>query len=565
MVVQADSRYMHRRTLAAAMLIASVSVLGFLGLSCVRADSARTDLPTINVIATLPGRSAEAVASSIATPLEQEFSKISGVKSLTSSSRQGETSIILQFDPSRGIDAASRDVQDAITQAKSKLPLEIALSFTRRDPDDVPILYLVLTSTTLPLSQVDEYAESQVARRIQMQVHVGGVPVYGAQRYALRIRLNPDALAAHGLALDQVEAGLRADKQLRPTKAADHKQRMIANRNGVHIRLGDVADLVDAVEDEQAWAMHNDRRAVILGVQRTPGSNAVEVAAAIRKLLPDFREKIPQSISIDIVENLAETDSVLGFIEAAEGTSFPEMTRYQMQATDLVRHDPAVESSISTVNGDKGRLFLHLKPLQERRRGVDEIIDELRARLAQFPGFRAHFRKPGAGRLRYILTSADFGALAEWTPKVEEKLRALRDVRDVGDDFHPGFGLTVKVDRGKARASGVPEARIETALSIFYGNHRVSNEPAVILELQPGWLGRPDALSKVYVSSDGDKLAPLGTLATLDRGDRLAVVNHTGSLPSVTISFDLRPGANIDKAIAEIRLPSTVKGSFVRN
>lgn len=381
------------RALPAAMLFAGVGALGFLGLSCVRADSAKTDLPTVNVVATLPGRSAETVASSIATPLEREFSKILGVKSLTSSSRQGETSITIQFDPSRGIDAAARDVHAAIAKAQSTLPPEMAsLSFITRDPADLPILYLALTSTTLPLSQVDEYTESLMAPRIQMQVHVGGVSVYGAQRHAIRIRLNPDALLAYGLALDRVEAALRADSQWRPSKAAEFKQTTIAHRNGVPVRLGDVADLADGVEDEEAWAWYNDRRAVILGVHRTQGSNSVEVVAAIRKVLPDFREKTPQSINIDIVETLSGTDSVLGSLEAAEGTSFSQMTRYQMQATDLMRRHPAVESAISMVNGTEGRLFLHLKPLKELRRNVDEIVAELRTRLGQFPGFRAHLQ-----------------------------------------------------------------------------------------------------------------------------------------------------------------------------
>jgi HAE1 family hydrophobic/amphiphilic exporter-1 len=218
---------------------------------------------------------------------------------------------------------------------------------------------------------------------------------------------------------------------------------------------------------------------------------------------------------------------------------------------------------ISIVNGEGGQLFLHLKPPKERRRNVEEIIDELRTRLTQFPGFRLYLRKPGTAPLRYILTSTDFGALAQWTPKVEEKLRALPEVRDIRDDLHPGSSSTINVDRAKARASGIPEARIETALSIFDGV-KVSNELPVILELQPGWLNRPEALSKLYISGEGDKLVPLATLATLDRVSGLAVVNHTGQFPSVTISFDLRPGANIDKALKEIRLPPTVNGSLAR-
>jgi HAE1 family hydrophobic/amphiphilic exporter-1 len=235
-----------------------------------------------------------------------------------------------------------------------------------------------------------------------------------------------------------------------------------------------------------------------------------------------------------------------------------------MQAASLVSRDPAVESAISTVNDEAGgQIFLHLKPLKEGRRDVDEIIDELRNRLAQVPGFRVHLRKLGAGPLRYVLTSADFGTLEQWMHKVEEKLRTLPGVRDVSDDFHSGIDSTVNIDR--ARASGIPTSRIETVLSILRGNHRISNEPPVILELQRRYQEDPGTLSKLSISGEDDKLVRLDTLAKLEVTRGLREVNHFGLSPSVTISFDLRPGANIDKAIAEIHLPPTVKGIWVKN
>lgn len=518
--------------------IAAILVIGGI-VACRRLpadDPPNADLPALNVIAALPGASAETVASSVATPLERQFSTIAGVRSMTSSSSLGETSITIHFDPSRGIDAAARDVQAAIFKAQLLLPQAMTSPpfFRKGDPADAPILYLALTSDAVPLSQLGEFAESRMAQRIAMVSGVGQVLVYGGSKRAVHVQLDPDAMAAHGIAIDQIEAAAQPGGQFG----------MLAFRNGSPIRLSDVAKIVDGVADERAAAWYNDRRAVILAVQRQPGANASEVAGEIRKLLPDFRAQKPTAVSVDIVENLPE--SILGFTEFDQDASFQLMVKCQREAAGVLTQDPAVESLISILNGDTGQLFLRLKP--------EGAIRDIRQKLAVLPGIKVHVWSSVPRRL--TLTSADFGELAEWAPKVEARLQALPDVQDVTSDL-PSTGPqpTVKIDPAKARAFGVTAAQVENAFSVALGNRRISNDPVVILELP-----NPRLFSNLYILGPGDKLVRVDTVATLSMTIGPRTVNHTDQFPSVTFLFDLRPGAaiDIDKALAGLRLPPSI-------
>jgi multidrug efflux pump subunit AcrB len=517
---------MTRRAIAAILVIGGIVACQRLPAS----DPPKADLPAINVIAALPGASAETVASSIATPLERRFSMLAGVKSVTSSSRLGETSITIQFDPSRDIDAAAHDVLEAIAKVQSATTSPL---LRKGDPADPPILYLALTSDTVPLSQLGEFAESRMAQRISMVSGVGQVLVHGESKRAVHIVLDPDAMAAHAIAIDQVEAAVEPGGQFGT----------LAFRNGSPIRLGNVAKIVDGVADERAAAWYNDRRAVILAIQRRPGANASQVLGEIRKLLPYFTAEKPAAARIDVVEN---PPSILGFTEFVQGASFEQMAEAQRRVSSILAKDPTVELSISILSRDTGQVFLRLKP--------QGVIQDIRQKLAGLSGIRIHLWYSSPRRL--TLTSADFGELAEWAPKVEARLRSLPDLQDVASDL-PSTSpqLTVNIDPGKARAFGVTAAQVENAFSVALGNRRISNDPVVILELPD-----PRMFSKLYITGQGDKLVRVDTVATLTMTMGPRVVNHLDLMPSVTFSFDPNYGAafDIDKALAGLHLPQSI-------
>ncbi|MBF0094589.1 MAG: efflux RND transporter permease subunit, partial [Alphaproteobacteria bacterium] len=298
----------------------------FLGLFAYRllpvAALPEVELPTIHVSASLPGASPESMASSVALPLEKEFSTIAGLESINSSNNRGETSITLQFSLDREIDAAALDVQTAISSALRRLPSEMTTppSFRKVNPSNYPILYLALRSPTLPLSMVNEFAETRVGQRLATLPGVGQVQIYGRQKFAVRIRVDPDRLAASNLTLDDVRAAVAAANTNSPTgtlsgdtrsvtleahdqlsNAEDFRPLIIAWRKGAPVRLSDVAEVVDSVEGDKNANWYNGTRAVVLAIQRQPGANTVEVAERIRALMPQFRAQLPPSLDIGIV------------------------------------------------------------------------------------------------------------------------------------------------------------------------------------------------------------------------------------------------------------------------
>ena len=284
-------------------------------------DLPNVDFPTIQVTASLPGANPDTMASAVATPLERQFSTISGLDSMTSTNGTGTTRITLQFNLSRNLDAAAQDVQAAISSASRQLPdMPSPPSFRKVNPADSPVLYLALSSPTLPLYSVDEYAETFMAQRISMINGVAQVSVYGAQKYAVRTQVDPMALASRRIGIDEVENALARGNVNLPTgtldgakqsfalqatgqlyKAADYRPLIVAYRNGSPVRLDQIGRVIDSVENNKVASWFKETRAVVLAIQRQPGTNTIEVVNNIKALMPVFRSQIPASVDLNVL------------------------------------------------------------------------------------------------------------------------------------------------------------------------------------------------------------------------------------------------------------------------
>jgi len=285
-------------------------------------DLPSVDYPTINVSASLPGASPDTMASAVATPLEKQFSTIAGIDSMTSVSSLGQASITIQFNLSRDIDAAAQDVQAAISKASRQLPPNMPSppTYSKVNPADSPILFLALSSPTLPLSDVDNYGENMLAQQISMVNGVAQVSVFGSQQYAVRVQVDPDKLAALGVGIDEVSDAINNGNVNLPTgtlygrhqaytveangqlkNAADFRPLIVAYRNGRPIRLEQVANVIDSVQNTYVASWFNNTRAIVLAVQRQPGVNTVEVVDGIMKLLPNFRLQIPAAVKLEVL------------------------------------------------------------------------------------------------------------------------------------------------------------------------------------------------------------------------------------------------------------------------
>jgi hydrophobic/amphiphilic exporter-1 (mainly G- bacteria), HAE1 family len=280
------------------------------------------DFPTIQVTAELPGANPETMAASVATVLEKEFSTIAGIEEMTSVSGQGVTRITIQFALDRDIDAAAQDVQSAIASAVRRLPSNMPAPPTARksNPADSPIFYLALTSDTVPLSTVNEYAETYLAQRISTINGVAQVNVFGQQKYAVRVQLDPNALAARGVGINEVEQAIANANVNIPTGTLYGKERVFAvqssgqlqnaaafrpvivtYRNGAPVRLQELGRVIDSVQNDKVAAWFGDKRGIVLAIQRQPGTNTVEVVDNIKKLLPTFRAEVPPSIDLQVL------------------------------------------------------------------------------------------------------------------------------------------------------------------------------------------------------------------------------------------------------------------------
>src|SRR5260221_106959 len=322
-----------RRPIATSLLMAAIALFGLVAYRQLPvSDLPTVDFPTLLVTASLPGASPETMSSAVATPLENQFSNIAGLDSMTSINSLGSTQITLEFVLSKSLDGAAVDVQAAITQAARLLPqgMPTPPTFTKVNPADQPILYRVITSTTVPPWTLDEYAETRIAQRISMVSGVAQVQVLGSQKFAVHAQLDPHALASRLIGINEVEASLRAWNVNTPTgsivgphktftlqatgqlmSAAEYKAMIVSYRNGAPVRLGDLGTIKDGVEDERtaSWFYNGEgsQRAITLGIQRQPGTNTIAVADAVKALMPQWKLELPSSIHMDVLYDRSDT------------------------------------------------------------------------------------------------------------------------------------------------------------------------------------------------------------------------------------------------------------------
>jgi hydrophobic/amphiphilic exporter-1 (mainly G- bacteria), HAE1 family len=312
-----------RRPVATTLVMAAILVFGMFAYAQLPvSDLPNVDFPTIQVTANLPGANPDTMAAAVATPLERQFSTIAGLDSMTSVNAQGLSNITLQFNLARDIDAAAQDVQAAIAKSARQLPPDMPAppSYQKVNPADQPVLFLALSSSTLPLSKVDEYAETLLAQRISTVTGVAQVGVNGSQKYAVRLQLDPGALAARQLGIDEVVTAvqnanvnlptgslsgrdnaftIQANGQL--TSAAAYAPLVVAYRNGAPVRIRDLGRAVDGVENDKIASWFSGTRAIVLTLQRQPGTNTVEVVDAVKALLPSFRSQMPASVKLEVL------------------------------------------------------------------------------------------------------------------------------------------------------------------------------------------------------------------------------------------------------------------------
>ena len=789
-------------------------------------DLPPVDFPTISVNANLPGASPETMAAAVATPLEKQFSTIAGIDNMTSSSQLGSTSITIQFSLDRSIDAAAADVQAAISQTLRSLPLGILPpSYRKVNPADSPILYFALTSKTMPLSQLDEYGETYLAQRISMVPGIAQVQVYGAQKYAVRVQLDPTSLANRGIGIDEVATAIgqqnvslptgtlwgpnkastiRANGQLQ--NAAEFRKMVVAYRNGAPVHLDELGQVLDDVENNRVASWFKSDRAIVLAVQRQPGTNTVAVARGVKDLVERLRLQIPptveirtlydrsvaieasvhdvkftlmltlflvimvifvflRNVSATIIPSLALPMSLVGtfavmylfgysldnlslmaltlavgfvvddaivmlenivrhmemgkdplkasyegssevaftilamtisltavfipllfmggilgrlfhefavtigtailvsgfvsltltpmlasrflkppshqhqhgqlfnaservyqrvlgryasslnwvmdhrfgslmfslavlvgtvvlfkivptgFIptqdngqimvttEAAQGTSFQEMVKKQQQAAAIIAQSPYVSGFMSSAGGgfgtsnNQGRLFLSLKP-RNQRPSAEEIVNELRPKMAGIPGLNVFMQVPPAiqiggrsakSQYQFTLQSPDIEALDTAAKRLEARMRGIPQIQDVTSDLQiANPQVVVSIDRDRASSLGVSAQQIETALYDAYGSRQVStiytpnNQYAVVMELMPQFQQDINSLRMLYVRSEKGDLVPLSAVATLTQNVGPLAITHSGQLPSVTISFNTKPGVALGTATAAV-------------
>ena len=314
-----------RRPVMTVLLNLAIVLAGVIGFRSIPVAALPSyDTPVINVTASLPGASPDAMATSVALPLEKQFQTVPGLKTLSSTSTSGQTSLTLEFEEGRNIDAAAVDVQAALLRAQRTLPADMTNppAYRKVNPADAPVLLLVLQSPSLSPAELQDYAENLIVPTLSTVEGVAQVNIYGAKRYAVRVRIKPDALAIRNISLDEISAALRAsnvntpvgilegpqqmlvlqaNKQLR--SAAEFADLIVSTRGGNTVRLRDVARVEDSVENLKTWATLNGDPSIILGVQRQPGANTVKVVDVILAGLPNLQSQMPASVKVTPVND----------------------------------------------------------------------------------------------------------------------------------------------------------------------------------------------------------------------------------------------------------------------
>jgi hydrophobic/amphiphilic exporter-1 (mainly G- bacteria), HAE1 family len=316
------------RPIMTTLVMVAIIVAGIIGYRQLPvSDLPTVDFPTISVSAALPGASPETMAAAVATPLEKQFSTIAGIDNMTSTSSLGVTQITVQFSLDRNIDAAAQDIQAAISAVARQLPRDMPTppSYQKVNPADQPIMFIALTSPTLPLYTINEYAETMIAQRLSMVSGVAQVMIYGSQKYAVRVQLDPQALSARGIGIDEVVTSIASNNVNLPTgvlwgadkaytvkangqlnNAEQFRPIVVAYRNGAPVRLQDLGHVFDGVQNNKVAAWFNDSRCILLAIQRQPGTNTVEVAGGVKLLLTRLQDQLPAAASLQILFDKSE-------------------------------------------------------------------------------------------------------------------------------------------------------------------------------------------------------------------------------------------------------------------
>lgn len=810
-------------------------------------DMPRVDFPTLVVSASLPGANPDTMASAVATPLERQFTGIAGLDSMISSNSTGNSQITLTFDLSRDLDGAAVDVETAIAEAMPLLPpgMPSPPSFRKFNPGDAPVIFLSLTTTVLPMWKLDEYAQNIIAQRLSMVNGVAQVQVMGAQKYAVRVQIDPDALASKKIGLNEVSQALSDWNVNEPTgtlygphqafnvlasgqlmRAKDYESLVVTYRNGAAVRLRDVANVLDSVEDDKTaswiYSGSTNERAINLMVMRQPDSNTIEVTDAVKALIPMFQAQLPPSVTLAVrgdrskniresftdiqmtmavtlglvimvififlrnlsataiptmalpfsiigtfsimyvldfslnnislmalilcvgfvvddaivmLENIVrhmekgetamqaslrgsreigftivsmtislaavfipllfmggilgrlfrefavsicvailisgmvsvsltpmlcsrflrpvnplnhgwfyniiergfmaihrvyerslgwvlhhrpvmlaifviilgvtgwlftvvqkgfipevDSDQMVVTVEAAQGTSFFQMAKYQQRVGEILRKDPNVDTIMLSAGGSfnssasSGRLMIQLKPRRERELNVFEVVNELRPKLAAVSGIRAFPSVPAAIRIGgrrskaqydFTLQSPDTAELYAEATKFEAVVAKLPGLLDVSSDLEvKNPRVNVTIDRDKAAALQLNLLQVQNSLYSAFGPRWATtiyssmSQNRVLMELQPKFQAHPDTIPTLFFKSDNGNVVPFQSFGKMYIDAGPLTVNHSGQLPSVTISFNLRPGMALGDAVdliqdAAIRnLPATITPSF---
>ena len=837
-----------RRPVATTLLTIAIALAGTVAFRILPVSPLpQVDFPTISVFASLPGASPETMASAVATPLERQFGRIAAVTEMTSSSTLGSCSVTLQFDLNRNIDAAARDVQAAINAARGYLPTNLPNNPTYRkvNPADSPIFMIALTSNVLSKGQMYDAASTVMAQKLAQVQGVGQVGVGGSALPGVRVELNPAALNKYGIGLEQVRSVLASANANVPKghfsdghqmwevgandqlfNAIDYKPLLIAYHNGTSVRIADVGDVVDSVEDLRGAGYANGKPSVLVVIFRQPGANIIETVDRIRAVLPQLHASIPASIdmkiamdqtqtirasvrevertlilavglvvlvvfvflknvrstfipsvavpvsllgtfgimylfgysldnlspmaltistgfvvddAIVVIENITrylergmspfaaamqgaqeigstvvtmsvslvavfiplllmggvvgrllrefavtlsvaicvsmvvsltatpmmcahllreheshgwlyrtvdnafdrmvglygralavalrhsfvtllilastiglnvylfvrvpkgffpqqDNGRMMGQIIADQDTSFQSMDGILRQMVNIVAADPAVD----TVNGFTGggggggggastlnqaRMFVSLKPLEERKITVDYIMQRLRPKLARIPGATLYLQpsqdlrvggRSTAALYQFSMRGDNLQDLVHFAPHIFDKLKSIPIIIDVNSDQqNRGLQAMVTYDRETAARFGISPQLIDNTLYDAFGQRQVStmykslNQYHVVMEAAPQYWQNPQTLRDIYVRAPNGRQVPLSAIAHFTPAVAPLSVNHQGLFPSVTVSFNLRPGVAlgdaveaIDAAAREIGLPPTIQTMF---
>lgn len=830
-----------RRPVMTTLVMVSILLFGVISYPKLPvSDLPNVDFPVIQVAASLPGASPETMASAVATPLEKQFSTIDGLDVMSSSNTQGSTSITLQFNLEKSIDIAAQDVQAMISKTLRDLPSDMPSppSYTKINPADQPILFVALTSPTLPLYTLDYYGQTIISQKLSTLSGVAQVQIYGSQKYAVRVKLNPKEMAFMGIGIDEVQNAVKAANVNLPTGQVDgryqsftiqargqlynaeaYKSVIITTRNGQPVRLGDIARVEDSVESDKvaAWFCSPEERsrAIVLAIQRQPGTNTVKVAQSVKELLPILQKQLPASVKMNILFDRSESiqesvrdvkftmllslvlvvlviwiflrnlratiipsltlpmsiigtfaimyllgyniDNIslmaltlaIGFVvddaivmlenifrhnemgktrmqaalegsrevcftiismtvslaavfipvlfmggivgrlfrefavtigvavlvsgvvalsltpmlcsrflspgiagahekkdswymrlyertlravirqktlvivlsaavlvltvflfkwipkillpdedqglifgqtECVQGISFESMKEHQEAGAEVVQKEPGIERFMSRAgsaagvgSSNSGMFVIRLKPGTERKETAMQIVQSLRPKLAQIPGYRAFLQipskimvgRPSKGQYQYTLVGFNTEELYRFAAEAEQQLATVPGLQDVSSDLQiSNPQLNLDIDRDKISSLKITAAQVEETLYSAFGPRQIStiyapdNQYKVLIELMPEYQVDPDSLTMLYVRSGTGQLVPLNDIVKIKQEPGPMSINHTGQLLSVTISFNLKPGAALDQVMAEIEkrlnpgMPSSMSASF---